>query len=208
MVIMKGKNGSVKLRLPLVAAFVAAFVVAPAFAVPTGLLKAKTASKVPVEVFLMSKCSYCVDVLMSVRPLLDTYGSAIDYRQAFIAKETSPGTFQSMHGDGEVQGDLAMLCMERYYKKDYGYMDAVLCMIAHRGHALLGPEENGERRDRRLLRVQERQPPQGLPGGPRLPDEPAREPGRPHRQAVREVPGPGRNHAEDPQAEDRQAQGQ
>jgi 2-hydroxychromene-2-carboxylate isomerase len=129
MVIMKGKNGSVKLRLPLVAAFVAAFVVAPAFAVPTGLLKAKTASKVPVEVFLMSKCSYCVDVLMSVRPLLDTYGSAIDYRQAFIAKETSPGTFQSMHGDGEVQGDLAMLCMERYYKKDYGYMDAVLCMI-------------------------------------------------------------------------------
>ena len=126
---MTRKNGPVKLMMPLTVSFVAAFVVAQALAAPPGLFKAKAASKVKVELFLMSKCSYCVDVLMAMRPLLDTYGAVIDYRQAFIAKEPSPGTFQSMHGDGEVQGDLAMLCMERYYKEDYEYMDALLCMV-------------------------------------------------------------------------------
>ena len=130
---MKRRNGSVMLLLPLAAALAAALVVAQAIAAPpAGSFKAKgakAASKVTVELFLMSKCSYCVDVLYAIRPLLDTYGAAMDYRQQFIANEISPGTFHSMHGDGEVQGDLAMLCMERYYKKDYAYMDAVLCMV-------------------------------------------------------------------------------
>jgi len=83
--------------------------------------------KVKVEFYVMSQCPYGTQVENEIAPVLKSMGDAVDFHLDFIVQETSPGVFQSMHGEKEVKGDIVQLCAMKYYSDDYKYMDFILC---------------------------------------------------------------------------------
>jgi hypothetical protein len=61
------------------------------------------------EFFVMSKCPYGVQVEKAVAPVLEKLGGNVDFHLTFIGQKQ--GTeLSSMHGPGEVTGDIAQLC--------------------------------------------------------------------------------------------------
>ena len=86
-----------------------------------------TGDKVKVEFYVMSQCPYGTQVENAIMSVLENMGDAIDFQLNYIASETSPGQFQSLHGDKEVVGDIVQLCAKSYYPKNYQYMKFVVC---------------------------------------------------------------------------------
>ncbi len=84
--------------------------------------------KVKVEFYVMSQCPFGVQVQKGIKPVLDKIGTWVDFKQDFIANETSPGSFTALHGESEVKGNIAQLCLAKHYPENHKYMDAVLCM--------------------------------------------------------------------------------
>jgi hypothetical protein len=84
--------------------------------------------KVKVEFYVMSQCPFGTQVQKGIKPVLDKMGAWIDYTENFIANEMPGGTFNSLHGENEVKGDIAQLCMAKHYPENHKYMDAVFCM--------------------------------------------------------------------------------
>jgi 2-hydroxychromene-2-carboxylate isomerase len=120
-------------RLLLLAAVLLA---AQPLAGPGLLLKAKgkkpskTAEKAKVEVvfYIMSRCPFAAQVQQNIKPVLDKMGSFIHFRQEFIVNVKPDGTFESLHGDNEIKGDIAELCMQKHYPENHAFMGAVVCM--------------------------------------------------------------------------------
>jgi predicted DsbA family dithiol-disulfide isomerase len=75
--------------------------------------------KVKVEFYVMSQCPYGVQVETGIAPVLEQMGDGIDFQLNYIAKETAPGVFQSLHGDKEVKGNIVQLCARSYYPDEY-----------------------------------------------------------------------------------------
>ncbi len=86
------------------------------------------AEKVKVDFYIMSQCPFGTQVQKGIKPVLDKMGPYVDFKQDFIASELGAGKFKSLHGEAEVQGNIAQMCMEKYYPENHKYMDAVLCM--------------------------------------------------------------------------------
>lgn len=61
------------------------------------------------EFFVMSKCPYGVQVEKAVAPVLDKLGANVDFHVNFIGQKQGD-QLTSMHGPGEVTGDIAQLC--------------------------------------------------------------------------------------------------
>ena len=61
------------------------------------------------EFFIMSKCPYGVQVEKAVAPVLDKLGDNVDFHVAYIGQKQGD-QLSSMHGPGEVTGDIAQLC--------------------------------------------------------------------------------------------------
>ena len=83
--------------------------------------------KVKVEFYVMSQCPYGTQVENAIAPVLENLGNAVDFRLDFIGQETSPGVFQSLHGEKEVKGDIVQLCAKKYYPDNYQYFKFVVC---------------------------------------------------------------------------------
>lgn len=83
--------------------------------------------RVKIEFYVMSQCPYGVGALKNFKPVLDQMGESIDFSLDFIAVRNQDGTFSSMHGAGEVFGDIVQLCAARYYPAQHKYMDLVGC---------------------------------------------------------------------------------
>ncbi|MBN2052139.1 DsbA family protein [Candidatus Woesearchaeota archaeon] len=83
--------------------------------------------KVKVEFYVMSQCPYGTQVENAIAPVLKSMGDAVDFHLDFIVSETSPGTFQSLHGAKEVTGNIVQLCAMKYYPTNYKYIDFILC---------------------------------------------------------------------------------
>ena len=75
----------------------------------------------------MSQCPYGVKALDSMKEVLEAFGNDIDFNVHFIANETAPGKFKSLHGQPEVDENIRELCAMKHYKKNYKYMDYILC---------------------------------------------------------------------------------
>ena len=84
--------------------------------------------KVKVDLFVMSKCPFGARTQQIMQIILEELGDYIAFEQHFIATETDPGTFSSMHGKNEVKGDIVQLCAARYFPEKYRFMDMVACM--------------------------------------------------------------------------------
>lgn len=85
-------------------------------------------NKVPVEFYVMSKCPYGTQVEDAIAPALKKLAGKVDFSINFIANDNSDGTFGSLHGETEVQGDIVQLCAMKYEPDKY--MDMIVCMNA------------------------------------------------------------------------------
>jgi predicted DsbA family dithiol-disulfide isomerase len=93
----------------------------------TGTTPADNKDKVKVEFYVMSQCPYGTQVENAIAPVLESLGNAVDFHLDFIGQETSPGVFQSLHGEKEVKGDIVQLCTQKYYPDNYQFVKFVLC---------------------------------------------------------------------------------
>jgi len=77
------------------------------------------------DLFVMSFCPYGTQAEKSLKEVLDLFGSKLTFNLHFIASENSDGTFNSLHGQTEVDEDLRQVCAIKYYPTKY--FSYVLC---------------------------------------------------------------------------------
>lgn len=83
--------------------------------------------KVKVEFYVMSQCPYGTQVENAIAPALENLGGTVNFQLDYIVSETSPGVFQSLHGEKEVKGDIVQLCAKKYYPDNYQYVKFIIC---------------------------------------------------------------------------------
>ncbi|MCX6695465.1 MAG: DsbA family protein [Candidatus Altiarchaeota archaeon] len=79
------------------------------------------------DVFVMSQCPYGTMALDAMKEVLNAFKGQINFSVNYIATETSPGVFDSLHGDQETQEDIRELCAMKYYQANYKFMDYIWC---------------------------------------------------------------------------------
>jgi len=79
------------------------------------------------EVFVMSHCPFGIKALNSLKEVTDNFGKNMHLEIHYIARQTAPGKFNSMHGPTEVAEDMRELCAMKYYGKNYKFLDYILC---------------------------------------------------------------------------------
>lgn len=101
--------------------------------ITANVIKKQPTSKVelsddPVELqfYVMSQCPYGTQVMDAIAPVLKTLGGNVDFKVDFIANENADGSFSSLHGEPEVQGNIVQLCAAKYEPEKY--MDMIVCM--------------------------------------------------------------------------------
>jgi len=80
---------------------------------------------VKLNFYVMSMCPYGTQVLDAIKPVLDKLGDAVDFKLNFIATDQGDGTFQSLHGQAEVDENIRQLCANKYNPDKY--MDYIVC---------------------------------------------------------------------------------
>lgn len=75
------------------------------------------------EFFVMSKCPYGVQVEKAVAPVIDKLGDNVDFHITYIGQKQGD-QLSSMHGPGEVTGDIAQLCTNQVAPDKYVKMIA------------------------------------------------------------------------------------
>lgn len=95
---------------------------------PTGQVVANTPAEgaVKVEFYVMSQCPYGTQVEDAIAPVLDKLGSNVDFHLDFIATDNGDGTFRSLHGQKEVDGNIVQLCAIK--NNPDKYMKMITCM--------------------------------------------------------------------------------
>lgn len=91
----------------------------------------KVGERVEMDFYVMSKCPYGIQVENGIAPVLEEMGDNINFNLNFIARENADGSFTSLHGQTEVDGDIVQLCAIKYEPKKY--MDMVVCMNKESG---------------------------------------------------------------------------
>lgn len=84
-----------------------------------------TSEKVKVDFYVMSQCPYGTQVEDAIAPVLNKIGQNVDFNLNFIASDKGDGTFQSLHGQNEVLGNIVQLCAIKY--EPTKYMDMIVC---------------------------------------------------------------------------------
>lgn len=80
------------------------------------------------DVFVMSMCPYGKLALDAMEEVFDNFGREnVDFNIYFIATENADGTFNSLHGQPEVEEDLREVCAIENYPISYQYMDYIWC---------------------------------------------------------------------------------
>jgi len=82
-------------------------------------------NQVQLDFYVMSQCPYGLQVENAIAPVLSKLGDSLDFNLHFIANDNGDGTFRSLHGQPEVDGNIAQLCAMKYYPDDY--MDLIIC---------------------------------------------------------------------------------
>ncbi|MBM3309244.1 MAG: hypothetical protein FJY77_03230 [Candidatus Altiarchaeales archaeon] len=77
------------------------------------------------DFYVMSQCHYGTQVEDAIKPVLDKLGNSVAFTLNFIASENADGTFSSMHGQAEVDGDMMQLCAAKHYPNKY--MAFIVC---------------------------------------------------------------------------------
>lgn len=83
--------------------------------------------KPEVKLFVMSQCPYGTIAEKAMEPVVDLLGDKADIRLYFIANDNGDGTFRSLHGQPEVDGDMRQACIDKYYSNEVLY-DYLVCV--------------------------------------------------------------------------------
>ncbi len=87
--------------------------------------------KKKLDLFVMSQCPYGVRAMDAMKDVLDqsktSSGYDMDFDLYYIANDNGDGTFDSLHGQGEVDEDLRDVCVIKNYPDNYKYMDYIWC---------------------------------------------------------------------------------
>jgi protein-disulfide isomerase len=81
------------------------------------------------DLFVMSQCPYGVRTVDAMKEVLEAFGKdrrKVDFRVEFIGREVD-GKLTSMHGQGEVDENIRQLCAQKYYEKNYKFMEYLHC---------------------------------------------------------------------------------
>ncbi|MBU1243116.1 thioredoxin domain-containing protein [Myxococcota bacterium] len=87
---------------------------APAEGQTTAPKEAAGPKPLKVEFYVMSQCPYGVEVENAVKPVLDKIGNLIDFKLDYIVNPLPDGSFKSLHGQPEVDGNIVQLCANKY----------------------------------------------------------------------------------------------
>ncbi len=82
--------------------------------------------KVTVDLYVMSQCPYGVQAEEGLLPTAKQLGGALDLKINYIANDLGGGSFDSLHGPAEVQGNMAQLCVQKV--KPEAHFDVIACM--------------------------------------------------------------------------------
>ena len=75
-----------------------------------------------IDLFVMSQCPYGIMALNSMQEVIEIFkDDGIDFHVNYIANETEPGKFQTLHGQSEVDENIRELCAAKHYPQDYMY---------------------------------------------------------------------------------------
>ncbi|MFW5865989.1 MAG: DsbA family protein, partial [Nanoarchaeota archaeon] len=84
-------------------------------------------SPITVTMYVMSQCPYGVQAQdMIIRAVKDIGEDNVDLQTEYIASDNGDGTFQSLHGQSEVKGNIVQLCAEQYAPEKH--LDLIMCM--------------------------------------------------------------------------------
>lgn len=86
---------------------------------------------VKLDFYLMSQCPFGTQVADAIKPVLKKLGSSVDFNMYFIADDNGDGTFSSLHGQPEVDGDIVQLCAAKHNPDKY--MDMIVCQNKNAG---------------------------------------------------------------------------
>lgn len=84
-----------------------------------------TKDPVSVDLYVMSQCPYGVQAVNSIAPVVKKFGKNINFNLNYIASDNGDGTFTSLHGQAEVDGDIIQLCAKKYDSRKY--LDMIVC---------------------------------------------------------------------------------
>lgn len=93
----------------------------------TGNLVCREEAKGKLDLFVMSMCPYGTKALDAMAEVIKNFGDKITFNIHFIANKNADGTFQSLHGQTEVDENIRELCAVKYYPDNYKYMDYIWC---------------------------------------------------------------------------------
>ncbi len=85
-----------------------------------------TVETATLDFYVMSQCPFGLQVENAIAPVLETLGDSVDFNLYFIVTDNEDGTFRSLHGEPEVQGNIVQLCAIEYEPESY--MDLIVCM--------------------------------------------------------------------------------
>jgi len=77
---------------------------------------------VSLDLFVMSQCPFALGADASVRELALKFGSNVDVRLDYIGQAKADGMLASMHGQAEVQGDIAQLCAQKHLARWHDFI--------------------------------------------------------------------------------------
>jgi predicted DsbA family dithiol-disulfide isomerase len=86
---------------------------------------AQAKDKVTVELFVMSKCPFCVQVEKDLEAVVRAMGDAVVFSLDFVGSEKE-GKLTALHGEAEVKGNLIQICAKRHHP--HNYMRLIHCM--------------------------------------------------------------------------------
>ena len=78
------------------------------------------------DLFVMSQCPFGTKAFDAMEPILELFPD-IDFNVWMIATEGENGTFNSLHGQPEVDENIRELCAIEHYPKKHRYMDYIYC---------------------------------------------------------------------------------
>lgn len=91
-------------------------------------LACRPAKEKLLQVFVMSQCPFGIKAENATKEVLDAFKQdGIDFQIHFIADQNPDGSFRSLHGQSEVEENLRQVCVTKYYKKNFKFMDYIWC---------------------------------------------------------------------------------
>ena len=73
----------------------------------------------------MSQCPYGTQAEDAIKKVYDKMGDVFSYNINYIADKKEDGTFESLHGENEVKGNIVQLCAAKYDKA--AYLEMIAC---------------------------------------------------------------------------------